>query len=86
MQTIQLELPEDLPIINTDITAPPFVKFTEWFNGELCKDHVKWAHNFVLSTVDEEGAPWGRTVSLHYYDDRGFIFCSAMYGPKGIYC
>ena len=43
----------------------------------------KWPHNFILSTVDENGRPHARTVSLHTYNDDGFIFCSAYSGPKG---
>eukprot|EP01129_Flabellula_baltica_P003660 TRINITY_DN13415_c0_g1_i1.p1 TRINITY_DN13415_c0_g1~~TRINITY_DN13415_c0_g1_i1.p1 ORF type:complete len:226 (-),score=40.73 TRINITY_DN13415_c0_g1_i1:38-628(-) len=57
-------------------------KFTTCYETAL-QSPAKGPHNFVLSTVDEQGRPHGRTVSLHTYNDDGFVFCSAYNGPKG---
>eukprot|EP01130_Rhizamoeba_saxonica_P014539 TRINITY_DN6368_c0_g1_i1.p2 TRINITY_DN6368_c0_g1~~TRINITY_DN6368_c0_g1_i1.p2 ORF type:complete len:217 (+),score=48.96 TRINITY_DN6368_c0_g1_i1:81-731(+) len=66
---------------NMNTTVEPIVQFTEWYNSARDRPS-RWIHNFALSTVDSTGQPHSRTVSMHTYDDEGFIFCTATEGNK----
>uniref|UniRef100_A0A6B2LI60 pyridoxal 5'-phosphate synthase n=1 Tax=Arcella intermedia TaxID=1963864 RepID=A0A6B2LI60_9EUKA len=65
------------------INSEPLVEFGEWYKAAR-RTPSRWAHNFALATVDEGGGPQSRTVSLHSFDERGFVFCSNYVGPKAV--
>ena len=58
-----------------DFPETPFLVFKDWYRrARLSK--MPWAHNMVISTVDEELQPHVRTVSLYEWSEKGFIFCT----------
>ncbi len=63
-----------LASLDIDSVDPnPFVQFRKWFEeakaGELLEPNA-----MVVSTVDENGQPFQRTVLMKALDDRGIVF------------
>ncbi|MEL6771603.1 MAG: pyridoxamine 5'-phosphate oxidase [Bacteroidota bacterium] len=65
-----------------ELSADPLWQFAQWF-GEASEGGQQDPAAMTLATVDREGAPDARTVSLKDVDARGFIFTSHYGGPKG---
>jgi len=63
------------------VTSQPMKQFFEWYSISMSTRN-SWANNFTLITVDSDNQPQGRTVSLHTFDERGFILCTNTDGPK----
>eukprot|EP01124_Arcella_intermedia_P022283 TRINITY_DN3282_c0_g1_i5.p1 TRINITY_DN3282_c0_g1~~TRINITY_DN3282_c0_g1_i5.p1 ORF type:complete len:229 (-),score=40.03 TRINITY_DN3282_c0_g1_i5:379-1065(-) len=61
--------------------SAPIMDFVKWYQEALSTPSV-WANNFVFSTVDADGQPHSRLVSLHSVDERGFMFCCNYSSPK----
>ena len=53
--------------------ADPVEQFTRWFADAQAGDDPE-PYAMVLSTVDADGWPLGRTVLLRHVDVRGFVF------------
>ncbi|MEQ6166168.1 MULTISPECIES: pyridoxamine 5'-phosphate oxidase [unclassified Ekhidna] len=55
------------------ILKDPFKQFEKWFN-EALKSEIVEPTAMVLSTADQEGRPFQRTVLLKMFGQDGFIF------------
>ena len=55
------------------ILKDPFKQFEKWFN-EALKSEIVEPTAMVLSTVDQEGKPFQRTVLLKMFGEDGFVF------------
>jgi pyridoxamine 5'-phosphate oxidase len=65
-----------------DLDPDPIVQFNRWL-VEAVAEKILEPNAMVLSTVDEDGQPWSRTVLLKVCDARGFIFFTNYTGFKG---
>ncbi|KAL6057726.1 pyridoxal 5'-phosphate synthase [Balamuthia mandrillaris] len=59
----------------------PFALWSRWY-GQALASTDKWAHNMVLSTCGADMQPRSRNVTLHTWDERGFVFCTNSEGEK----
>lgn len=83
-QTIKkLKQPErEYPsFIEEDTRTNPFHQFIDWFSEAL--ESEKQPTITILSTVDENGFPDARAVSLQELEEDRFIFYSVYNGRKG---
>jgi len=65
-----------------ELDADPIVQFNRWLHEAAEKQLVE-PNAMVLSTVDDAGQPWSRTVLLKICDPRGFVFFTNYAGAKG---
>jgi len=63
------------------ITSEPYIQFKKLLM-QAQRSMNTWVHNFVLGTIDPDSWPSSRVVSLHSFDERGFIFCTNNCAPK----
>ena len=56
-----------------ELTDNPYQLFTKWFQQAMEVDMNK-SNAMTLTTVDESGQPFARTVLLKYFDERGMVF------------
>jgi pyridoxamine 5'-phosphate oxidase len=63
------------------VESEPLLLFKKLF-AQAERAETAWAHNFALCTVDPDGQPTSRVVSMHSFDERGFFFCTNTSGPK----
>lgn len=64
-----------------DMAGDPFREFEDWFAGAVAVDlHEPSA--FVLSTVDEEGAPSARAVLMKDFSEEGLVLYTSMTSRK----
>lgn len=57
------------------LDSDPFRQFEAWF-GAACQLDKNDPNAMSLSTVDDKGRPFARTVLLKSFDERGFVFYS----------
>lgn len=57
----------------SDLDPNPFKEFELWFK-EASDASVPEPNAMVLSTVDERGMPYQRSVLLKLFDEKGFVF------------
>ncbi len=62
-----------LPLEEKNVSPNPFQQFEIWFE-EAARKIADDPNAMILSTVDEEGQPAGRTVLMKGFDDEGFVF------------
>ena len=63
----------DRELYRKDLRNDPLLQFEEWF--ELACEVVEYDPNAMsMSSVDEAGCPYTRTVLLKSFDERGFVF------------
>ena len=60
----------------------PIIQFATWF-GEAQASAEPEAYAMVVSTVDADGWPTGRTVLLRQFDKDGFVFYTNYESAKG---
>ena len=63
----------DRSLDRDDLDADPFRQFEGWFES-ACQLDRNDPNAMSLSTVDEQGRPYARTVLLKSFDERGFVF------------
>jgi pyridoxamine 5'-phosphate oxidase len=63
----------DRSLDRDDLDADPFRQFEAWFES-ACQLDRNDPNAMSLSTVDEQGRPYARTVLLKSFDERGFVF------------
>jgi len=66
-----------------DLDPNPFKQFQYWFE-QVIDTGIAEPNAMSLSTVDETGQPWLRTVLLKLYDERGFVFFTNYESRKSI--
>lgn len=66
-----------------DLDPNPFKQFQCWFE-QVIETGIAEPNAMSLSTVDETGQPWLRTVLLKLYDERGFVFFTNYESRKSI--
>ena len=57
----------------SELVADPFKQFENWYQQTMDSD-IAEPTAMSLSTVDEKGQPWQRTVLLKMFDEDGFVF------------
>ncbi len=62
--------------------ADPITQFSSWFEQAQSSDEPE-PYAMILSTVDSDGWPAGRTVLLRAFDERGFVFYTNYSSAKG---
>jgi pyridoxamine 5'-phosphate oxidase len=60
-------------LLETDLDPDPLAQFRVWL-AEAVEHQLLEPNAMTLSTVDEDGQPWSRTVLLKACDERGFVF------------
>ncbi len=63
----------DRSLDREDLDDDPLRQFEAWF-GAACQLDRNDPNAMGLSTVDENGRPYARTVLLKSFDERGFVF------------
>jgi pyridoxamine 5'-phosphate oxidase len=66
----------------SDMDSSPFVQFAKWYKDAeaACRS---FPNNMILSTVDENNAPFSRVVLLKTMDAHGFVFFTNYKSRKG---
>lgn len=64
------------------LSDDPIDQFATWFTEAQAADEVE-PYAMVVSTVDRDGWPTGRTVLLRQFDARGFVFYTNYGSAKG---
>jgi pyridoxamine 5'-phosphate oxidase len=67
----------------SDLNPDPFRQFERWFNEAANSQAIVEPNAMVLSTVEPDGGPRGRTVLLKGFDARGFVFFTNQQSAKG---
>ncbi|HRN46634.1 MAG TPA: pyridoxamine 5'-phosphate oxidase [Niabella sp.] len=65
-----------------EVDKNPIKQFTTWWQEAVDSKFIE-VNAMTLSTVDENNAPYARTVLLKGFDDRGFIFYTNYNSRKG---
>jgi pyridoxamine 5'-phosphate oxidase len=60
-------------LLESDLDPDPLVQFRKWL-AEAVEHQLTEPNGMTLSTVDDTGQPWSRTVLLKACDARGFAF------------
>lgn len=66
-----------------DLDTNPIKQFQHWFEQTI-DTGIPEPNGMSLSTVDEHGQPWLRTVLLKLYDEQGFVFFTNYRSRKSI--
>jgi len=69
-------------LLEADLRATPYEQFAAWLADAVAAEVVE-PNAMVLSTVDADGTPSGRTVLLKGTDPRGFVFYTNHQSRKG---
>jgi pyridoxamine 5'-phosphate oxidase len=70
------------PLRRSDLQQDPFLQFNHWLH-QAHEAQLLEPNAMILSTVDDAGQPWSRTVLLKACDQRGFTFFSNYNSAKG---
>ncbi len=65
-----------------DLDPDPIAQFNHWL-ADAVRERVPEPNAVALSTVDDAGQPWSRTVLLKVCDARGFAFFTNYESAKG---
>jgi pyridoxamine 5'-phosphate oxidase len=60
-------------LLESQLDPDPLVQFRAWV-AEAVEHQLLEPNAMTLSTVDDQGQPWSRTVLLKACDERGFVF------------
>ena len=63
----------DRELNRDDLAEDPFLQFEDWFKL-ACEQDALDPNAMAMSSVDEQGRPYCRTVLLKSFDERGFVF------------
>ena len=63
----------DRSLEREDLNDDPFLQFEDWFQA-ACKLDRNDPNAMGITTVDEHGRPYARTVLLKSFDENGFVF------------
>lgn len=63
----------DRTLERDDLNDDPFRQFEDWFQA-ACELDRNDPNAMSITTVDEQGRPYARTVLLKSFDERGFVF------------
>ena len=67
-----------------ELDPDPVKQFQYWFEQTI-DTGIAEPNAMSLSTVDEQGQPWLRTVLLKLYDEQGFVFFTNYESRKSIH-
>ncbi len=65
----------DRELNREDLDADPFLQFEQWFKA-ACELDMLDPNAMAMTSVDDRGMPYTRTVLLKSFDERGFVFYS----------
>jgi pyridoxamine 5'-phosphate oxidase len=68
-------------LLESQLDPDPLAQFRAWL-AEAVEHQLIEPNAMTLSTVDEKGQPWSRTVLLKACDERGIVFFTNYDGAK----
>ncbi|MXP56203.1 pyridoxamine 5'-phosphate oxidase [Pantoea sp. Mhis] len=66
-----------------DLPNNPLVLFEQWLH-QACLSNISDSTAMILSTVDNNGQPYQRTVLLKDYDEKGMVFFTNLSSRKAL--